>query len=326
MSAQAWARLHPWAASYPKASLLRPLIRSFFNGTDKPLAKITEGKHRYYALLTLVRMLWSVKEIGSSPISDMVPDGLDAERQQLLRAIDCFDQLPWLQTLAKTHTRQEMIRIVHCTQLVHIAYLHGADDLMNWLYPALQTGIEAENAALRMSQWASEEPRRVREVAYHCAQILALARQYPSNMPLEPSIIFHAGVTLWYMARLLTTEEAMPGVNPNSGMSSIRLDHLGSPGDAASLEIQSWVQNEGSYVVSLHGVPSLCCYNGWQHVLEQVAEMLKHERLWGIAQNFARVVLSLRDEGPGKRDLTNVAGSFQVLVSTLSPSTHPRGS
>ncbi|KAK5310122.1 hypothetical protein LTR93_012108 [Exophiala xenobiotica] len=129
-----------------------------------------------------------------------------------------------------------MERVVHRLQLAHLAHLYGAGDLMNWLYPSLHNGLEAENARQRMAQWATEEPKWVREVAYHSAQILALVRQYPSNTPLEPSIIFHAGVVLAY--------------------------------DAMSSEVRAWVHNGDANTVSLHGVQSLCPDLGRQQVLD----------------------------------------------------------
>lgn len=197
---------------------------------------------------------------------------------------------------------------------------------MNWLYPSLHNGLEAENARLRMAQWATEEPKRVREVAYHSAQILALVRQHPCNTPLEPSVIFHAGVVLACMARLLSVCTSGSSSNSRPETSALRLDHLGSADDAMSSAVLAWVHNGDANTVSLHGVPSLCCDLGRQQVLDQTAEMLKRAHVWGIAQTFARAVLSLRDEGQEKGNSANAGGSLRVVVSTFSPSTHPRGS
>lgn len=290
-SAQSWTALHPWTGNYPKSTRLRPLIRTLFDGSERPTEKITDERQRFLIILTLLRMLWTLKEIKSSPISDLIEDGLDNGRALLLRAIDSFTQSPIV--LSKSHTRTEMLRIVHRMQLIHISHLYGAGDLMNWLYPYLRKGIEIENARVRMLQWAGESPARVREVAYHSAQILALVRQYPSNMPFEPFVIFHAGVVLSFMARLL------PTVSGNNRGPQLRLDHLATSRDTMSSTLNKWMQRGGNEVVGLHGVPDISCKAGRQQILDQTAELLKRRQVWGVAQNFTRVILGFREEEVG---------------------------
>jgi hypothetical protein len=237
-SALAWSSLHPWSRTCPPPSRLRPMIRLLFDGTPNPVEHITDEEHRFLIILTLVRMLWTLKEIRSSPIDDLVtPPSYDDGRRDLLRAIDRMT-IP-IMAASKNNTRTEMDRLVHRMQLVHISHIYGAADLMNWLYPYLRHGPEAENARIRMREWANENPPRTRDVAYHCAQILGLVRHYPSNMPLEPFLTFHAGVVLSCMATVLPRR---PTYNQSS---SIQLDLL-DPGSGDVTNRQaSWVSNGG---------------------------------------------------------------------------------
>lgn len=48
---------------------------------------------------------------------------------------------------------------------------------------------------------------RVREVAYRSAQILAITRKYPYNLPQEAFSSFHVGAVLWCIADLLRQDD-----------------------------------------------------------------------------------------------------------------------
>ncbi|EXJ68489.1 uncharacterized protein A1O5_08282 [Cladophialophora psammophila CBS 110553] len=316
-SAQAWSSLHPWCKACPPTSRLRPMIRLLFDGTMNPVEKIGDEEHRFIILLTLLRMLWTLKEIRSSPINDLVtPPCYDDGRRTLVQAIDQMT-IP-IVAASKNNTRAEMDRLVHRMQLVHISHVYGAGDLMNWLYPYLRHGPEAENARIRMKQWANENAQRTRDVAYHCAQMLALVRYYPSNRSLEPFLTFHAGVVLSCMATLLPEGSLL---NQNS---SIQLDLL-DPGSGEVTNRQTgWVSYGGNEQISLLGVPDLASALGRQQVLDQTALLLKRQRVWGMARNLTKVVLALgaRDTDG---DIRDAAGPLQLFSATLSPSSFPHG-
>jgi hypothetical protein len=297
-SAHSWATLHPWTSFHPSTPRLRPLIKILFDGTDKPMDKVDE-KHCLIIIVTLLRVLWALTETKMSVINELVETGPDNLRGSILKAIDRFTQSPTL--LSKACTRVEMTQLVQRVQLVHVAHLYGAGGLMNWLYPFLRNGTEAKNAKVCMNQWAVEDPGRVREVAYHSAQILALARQFPNNMPFEAFVIFHAGVVLSFMSGLLSTNRNIPQVQ------GLRLDHLDSVDDPATSELLVWIRDGGDRVLSLNGVPSLCTTIGRQQVLDRTAELLKRRHVWGIAENFITVVLTLRDEGLDRKNTSTPA-------------------
>ncbi|KAH0839188.1 hypothetical protein FOPE_05317 [Fonsecaea pedrosoi] len=285
-TAQAWAALHP-SRTYPANPPLGPTIRTLFDGTPNAVENITDEGHRFIVVLTLVRMLWSLKENRSSPLNDLImPAPFDDGRTDLLRALDVMSVS--IVALSKTHTKTEIFRLVHRMRLIHVAHIYGAGDLMNWLYPYLRHGPEAENAAVRMRRWGSEDPQRLREVAYHSAQVLGLIRNFPNSMPLEPYLIFHAGVVLSCVAPLLPPSPCSTQNPP------LQLDQL-DPGDnSVSKRHFYWIKNGGNPCISVFGVRSLCCPAGRQAVLDQTAALLKRQKVWGIAHNLEKVVLSLR--------------------------------
>jgi hypothetical protein len=291
-SPQAWAALHPWTESTPKPRRFRATIRTFFDGTPNPLPAIKEDQHRLLIILTLVRMLWTLKEIKGSPICDLVnkPNHTDEDRRNLVAALGMSQESP--AALSAPYAGKALAPVVRRAQMVHMAHLYAAGDLMDWLYPLLRSGSDAEKAKARMVRWANFSPTRVREVAYHCAQTLSIICRYPYNLPLEAFNAFHSGVTLWCMAVALPHDTR----RGHQGQ-VIRLDLLPEQSGHSGLdnrpEVSSWIQNGGPQVVSLFGVPSLGSRQGRQQVLEQTAEVLKGMQVWGIAQNFLNVVVEL---------------------------------
>jgi hypothetical protein len=285
-TAQAWAALHP-SKTYPTNLPLRPTIRMLFDGTQNAVEKIADEGHRFLVVLTLVRMLWSLKESRSSPLNDLImPVPFDDGRTNLLHVLDSMS-VPMV-AFSKSHTKTEIDRLVHRMRLIHLAHIYGAGDLMNWLYPYLRHGPEAENAADRMRQWGFEDAQRTREVAYHSAQILGLVRNFPNGMPLEPYLIFHAGVVLSCVATLLAT------CLPSTHGPPLQLDQLDQGDGSLSRRHLHWIANGGSQCVSIFGTRSLCSPTGRQEVLDQTAALLKRQKVWGIARNLEQVVLSLR--------------------------------
>lgn len=283
LTPQAWASLHPWCKNVPSSPRLLPTVKMLFDGTPNPLERIVDEEHRFLVVLTLLRMLWSQKEIG---IHDLVNlPSYDDGRKIILRAMDQMTSS--ITELSGTHTVPEIERIVHRVQLVHLAHIYGAGDLMNWLYPYLRNGAEVENAKARMKQWADEDPQRTREVAYHCAQIIGLVRHYPNNMPLHGFIIFHAGVVL------VCASSVLPQISPATQGAPLRLDDLAAEMHCPSRQ-SLWVKNGGNEKIGLVGIPSLYCIEGRQRVLDQTVSMLRQQKSWGMARNLTKVALSLQ--------------------------------
>jgi hypothetical protein len=303
-SAEAWAALQPWTDRCPKTVSFRSLIRTLFDGTEAAVSKIVDDRHGFIIILTLMRMLWSMKEVEGSPISDLIrdTDRLAESRKHLLEVLDRF--LPLGAALSSAYTRKARTNIVHKAQIVHMAHLYGAGDLMDWLYPLVRGGKAAENVKTRMVRWASQDIARVRRVTYHSAQALALIRQYPYNMPLEAFNAFHAGVVLWCMTDLLPQDSY--GIQGDR----LRLDQLASPEDPASDPVRTWIRDGGQYVLWLYGVPAFGCEGSRHQILEQTAEILERMRVWGISQNFLKVILGLLEiESPSPTEPPTVSAS-----------------
>lgn len=292
---QAWAALNPWSETGPTNLPFKITIRKIIGGDEVASRSITEEHHRIPIILTIIRMLWSSKEAEANPLSDLLDDKARNERNKkyLLGVLDRFLHLPTDSPII--YTRLSRMDAVHRVMTIHIAHLIGASNMMDWLYSLLRGGPDVELARARIKRWAAQDPLRVREVAYRCSQILSLIRQYPYNLPQEPFNAFHAGTILWCVAWLLPQE---PDHMHDSELYQkiCRLDHLGNLNDPESISVQTWIQCGERRILSLHGVPNLCCKVGRRQLLDQITTLLARCRVWGIAQNFLEVVSGLQEE------------------------------
>ncbi|KAI8935357.1 hypothetical protein NX059_007941 [Plenodomus lindquistii] len=284
-NAEVWASLHPWSKQAPRTSPLRPKLDLFFDGSPNPADTFDNEEHLSIIVLMLLRMLWTLKEVRSYHVHETaIPHVYETGRWNLLLAIDKL-RVP-IMAVTDDYTRSEMTHLVHRTGLVHVAHIYGAGDLMNWLYPYLRNDLERETIKIRMREWAAEDPRRMREVTYHSAQLLNLVRHYPSQVALQSYLIFHAGVILSCMSFLLLESHA-----PLHGP-SFQIEELAAGTEELAQQMK-WIEDGATLNISLTGVPMLCCSAGRQQILSQTALLLKRHKTWGISHKLGKVVLAL---------------------------------
>jgi hypothetical protein len=309
---QSWASLHPWGY-VPVLMSFRTTIRILFDNTPNPISKIAEESHRRLIILTLIRMLWTVKEIRRSPIADLVDSTHWVEdRRSLLHGINMFGEFPFSTAVAASQTSDQVVLIARRMQIVHLANLYGARDLMDLIYRLVRPSSDSKVAEQGLISWAKHDPKMVREAAFHAAQTLTIIRHFPSNLSLEAFNTFHAGVVLWCASALLpeiqsqseSQNEPLMTSNPTSTSKtavSIRLDTLPKEdGDTTTRITQNWIQTGGTNNISIFGIPDLCGPVGQARVLDLTADMLKNMTVWGVAQSLRKVILELRHRQPWK--------------------------
>jgi len=248
-----------------------------------------------------------MKEITASPIVSKNANRLEnyeGDKRDLIKALDDILVLYGLFNPRLTESPGLLRSTMRNAQIIHMCHLQAAGHFMDWLHPLIRGGPNSKRAHQNLLLWANKNPRKVREVAYHSAQIMAITRRYPQNLSLEPMNAFHSGIALWCVAGILLRQR--PG-GPRSGK-NLRLDTLASkesvdssqidePGNGPiSKDVQLWIQKDEPYhsaVLSIHGIPDIVCMEGRRLILLQVAETLRCNKVWGIAHSFLAVVRQL---------------------------------
>lgn len=297
-SEQAWSALSPWSEDVPPSKPFRSAMRMILDpdGTGGS-SDTSDDETKQIMVLTLMRFFWSLKAIQGFPMIDIVAykvplvAPLVAGQAKLLEMLDTFLRSPASATA--THTKDALAGMARISQIVHMGHLYAAGDLMDWLHALLHEGPGQERSRARMEEWKAESKQRVREVIYHCAQLLAIVRYYPYNSPLEPFNVFHAGVVLYCAGKMLPQGPTTGPEDRDTPRQSIRVDQLSTDATTIAPGISKWIREGGPEEVTLFGVPVLACAQGRLQVLKQTAELLESMRVWGIAQNFHSVIVRL---------------------------------
>lgn len=288
-SADAWAALHPWTQT-PKNVLFQPLLRSLFENPETVLTILNDEHHIIPFILTLMRTLWAITEVETNPLRDFFLR-VDQDGQNRTVLLGILDRLA-VSPLSKSALDDcsSRTRVAHRLQTIHMAHILSGGAFTDWLYPYLRGGLEFEVALEKKRRWAAEDPARVRDQAFRCAQIVKLVREYPFNAPQEAFNLYHAATLLWCLSGIL--DDGEPWHRYTEG-APCRLDYLGHEDSAESTNVQYWINHGSSRRVSLYGVPDLLSRNGRLQLLHQTSEILRTMRVWGIAQNFLQIVLRL---------------------------------
>ena len=302
-SAQAWASLHPSRPLAPARTDFRTVLGLIFSGRGHEIAgSVKDSQHRHLIVLTLARMVWSWKEIQTVPgayFGRFPIDKFQETKQELLNMLEAF-RLEITRSL-DTRLLSSVEGTLRSCLVIHMSHLYGADDLMDWFYPLVRRGHVAARWKTRAAKWASQNPTKVREVAYHSAQTLAIARTFPSNFLTEVFDTFHAGLCLWLVSGLWQDQQFGTVLPVPAQTLDICLDQLqfGVTDDAYSDRVTRWIKDgsgAASIRVSIHGVPDLAGPDGQRQILHQVAKLLGRMKVWKISQNLLRIVLGLLPE------------------------------
>ena len=112
------------------------------------------------------------------------------------------------------HTEREFQGLVHRARVSLVAQIVAADEISDHLdagwsrHSAEQKYTVHEVAERGLRAWADKDPVRPRRMARVGAQLLAISRLYPYNMPREPYDAFRAGLLLWTMLPLVRSTGA----------------------------------------------------------------------------------------------------------------------
>lgn len=291
-SAHAWMSFVPQRSNLDDALTFRVAMRSCFDMSLASTIQLRDPQHLHLIVITLTRFLWSIKELQASPIIDVVPERwpLVSHKVALLEQLDKFSAS--LSTLRATNDDKELSRQVERTSIIHLCHLYGANDLMDWLPALLRSSGMNKVAKERMKNWALEDPVRLRKVAYHSAQIMAISRDFPFNGPYEPFHVFYAGSALWCIASQLP-EPDEDGASHNSE-APILLDRHFMDGDVDHLKVLQWIQEGGmDTLVGLYGVPVLGGQSSCVQALEETIRILHNMRRWDLSTAFVNVLRQL---------------------------------
>jgi hypothetical protein len=175
---------------------------------------------------------------------------------------------------------------------------------------AKRNQVAIEVAKCRLRQWADADPAQPRNMARIGAQLLAICRLYPFNMPREPYDAFRAGLLLWTMVPLIRASMVQPMPNDRqawqdtrTGPRSIRvchLDWLGPEDTPEAQTIRDWIEHGGDgFVLRIHGIADICTERGSRQILQSTSDVLRTMQVWGASEAYRDIVVRALRERDG---------------------------
>lgn len=157
-----------------------------------------------------------------------------------------------------------------------------------------------EVAAHTLRAWADADPVQPRRMARVGAQLLAISRLYPYNMPREPYDAFRAGLLLWTMVPLVRASTTMvfhpipiqqPLLRP---LRVCQLDWLGDEDAPEAQVVRDWIEHGsagGDVVLQIQEVPNICTEQGTRQILQHTSNMLRKLHVWGASETYRDIIL-----------------------------------
>ncbi|KAM0455074.1 hypothetical protein ACHAPV_007963 [Trichoderma viride] len=302
-SAHAWIALHPWKTEADTVGF-RLAARSCFDASLIDKIQLTDTQHIHIIMVTLARFVWSLKELQVSPLMDVVPDYMPIpdHKATLTDKMGDFLVSPHVLKYSMATDDRTLRHVTQRALIIHMSYLYGASDLMDWLPALLRSAGFNKPARERMVKWGEEDPARVRKVIYHSSQIMGICRDFPFNTPYESFYAFYAGAVLWCAATLLASplRDGICGdKDKKSDSESNRVIlPLDKPpvNDAANwtASILKWVYEGGRHIqLGMYGVPMLGSPESRVQVVQETVRVLQNMRVWDISRAFASTLRRL---------------------------------
>ncbi|KAK9474158.1 fungal-specific transcription factor domain-containing protein [Dipodascopsis tothii] len=297
-----------------------PTLRALISASLDPGVVPNWGKR--LSAQAIGRLLWDFKELEDSAMSKILPapgtTDFGPSREVLLNT---------LMTLKYTFSERpknilDMIHLNMTCLIAHYSHLYTAREIMDLVITlAGSSASKRDDAVERLQVIFALDPIHSRRLAWHAAQIIAIARQYVIKTPCETMRVFLAGLFLYTFARYF------PVGKPQGKDTGVRLDRISSirhnlpsphasprEGLTSEPDVESWFLWGGP--AAFISLGDICGPDAPAQVIKIVMDTLRRMKSWGVGNKFTRVLMHLhtRDldgaaDGPAPAAATIPAGS-----------------
>lgn len=146
------------------------------------------------------------------------------------------------------------------------------------------------SAKRRLGSILVKNPQKARNLAWHAAQIIAVANEYLVSAPCEIMRVFMGYIFLLAFAKF----GPQPAVEPMYGSCPVRLD-LSNRLDGQRTAITTWIENGGAASIGL--VKNIYGDGALEAISQEAQTMLRKMRFWGLAKKFSRILESFEFNG-----------------------------
>lgn len=291
-----------WVALYGRLS---PIARGA--ATAKTMQNILAGEtiagelpawSKRLCAQTIGRLLWDLKQLDILSTAEhfRLPTMAAAQRQTktvLLRGLAAI-----CESMHSLSSTAELIHYNITSLICHYSHLYSADEAMDLVVHIFRTAASRGSAAnhsldsarSRLSAIFLKHPQKARNLAWHAAQIIAVANEYLVSAPCEIMRVFMGYIFILAFIRFGPRPSDTSLTNRNSlrhGQTPVRLD-LANRVSGQKTAILSWIDAGGPATIG--AVANIYDDGGLTAIAREAQTMLRKMRFWGLARIFMRIL------------------------------------
>ncbi|KAK5214342.1 hypothetical protein LTS03_004008 [Exophiala xenobiotica] len=290
-SAQAWAalysRLSTTARGAPTSQILRNLLAAKAVPADLP------AWSKRLCAQNIGRLLWDLKQLDIMATNEYLglPSMSAAQRQTKSMLLQGLNTI--CESMYSPGTTAELIHYNIASLICHYSHLYSADEAMDLIVHIFRTSASQSkspdpslfSAKRRLGSILVKNPQNARNLAWHAAQIIAVANEYLVSAPCEIMRVFMGYIFILAFAKF----GPQPSSKFNFDSTPVRLD-LSNRIEGQRTVITVWVENGGPASIGL--VRNIYSNGGLEAISSEAQSMLRRLRHWGLAKKFIRILES----------------------------------
>ncbi|KIX06137.1 uncharacterized protein Z518_04111 [Rhinocladiella mackenziei CBS 650.93] len=290
-SAQAWIALYsrssPTARGAPTSKMLRNIL------AGKPVPEDLPAWSRRLCAQSIGRLLWDIKQLDIMSTTEYLklPSLAIAQRQTKSTLLQGLNAL--CESMYNLSSTAELIHYNLISLICHYSHLYSADEAMDLVVHIFRISASQSkppnnglaSAKRRLSSILRKNPHKARNLAWHAAQIIAVANEYLVSAPCEILRVFMGYTFILAFAKF----GPQPSPDTDCESCSVHLD-LSNHRDGQRTAISTWIENGGR--ASVGAAENIFSEEGLKVLSQDAQTMLRKMRFWGLAKKFIRILES----------------------------------
>ncbi|KIW90480.1 uncharacterized protein Z519_09126 [Cladophialophora bantiana CBS 173.52] len=290
-SPQAWAALYSRLTPTARGASTAKVLRNLLAGKGIPEELPAWGKR--LCAQSIGRLLWDIKQLDIMATTEYLklPSLAAAQRQTKSTLLQGLNAL--CESMYALSSTADLIHYNLTALICHYSHLYSADEAMDLIVHIFRTSASQSkqidqslvSAKRRLCSILVKNPTKARNLAWHAAQIIAVANEYLVSAPCEIMRTFMGYIFILAFAKF----GPQPCSEPGYASCPVRLD-LPNRIDGQRTAIATWIENGGP--ASIGAVENIYSSGSLAAISREAQTMLRKMRFWKLSNKFSRILES----------------------------------
>ncbi|KIY01633.1 uncharacterized protein Z520_03185 [Fonsecaea multimorphosa CBS 102226] len=290
-SPQAWAALYSRLTPTARGAATAKVLRNLLAGKGIPEDLPAWGKR--LCAQSIGRLLWDIKQLDIMATTEYLklPSLAAAQRQTKSTLLQGLNAL--CESMYALSSTADLIHYNLTALICHYSHLYSADEAMDLIVHIFRSSASQSreldqslvSAKRRLRSMLVKNPTKARNLAWHAAQIIAVANEYLVSAPCEIMRTFMGYIFILAFAKF----GPQPCSDPGYASCPVRLD-LPNRIEGQRTAIATWIENGGP--ASIGAVENIYSTGSLEAISQEAQAMLRKMRFWKLSNKFSRILES----------------------------------